>query len=139
MEIREIAVKQEPDETPDVSWLEPDSGRYDNVTPASVRETYRRQDAERLAAFNRDEWHMIGVYATVELDVKGTVQTIRSPGIWGIESDSNVDYLAVVGREQLEELAEIVRELVASSHPRGVTVPIVEEIRNAAPAPVEYV
>jgi hypothetical protein len=35
-----------------------------------------------------------------------TTQTIRSGGLWGIESDSGDDYLTEVENEQLDELKD---------------------------------
>ena len=42
---------------------------------------------------------------------RGVRQTIRSGGLWGIESDSTPPYFADIGEEQLEELVEILLEL----------------------------
>lgn len=49
----------------------------------------------------------------MEYQVKsyGTVQRIRSPGLWGIESDSDKSYFQEVATEQLAELRGILAEM----------------------------
>ena len=132
MELQQIAVRREQDESPDVSWLE-DVGRHAGrgITREELIQA-RAEDAARLEAFNRDEWTMVGVYATAEITVAGVVQTIRTGGLWGIESDSDPDYFATVGREELDQLAAMLEEL-------GATPEQLQEVKNTAPAPVEYV
>lgn len=72
---------------------------------------YIEQDYRRMEAYNAGEWHMIGIYARVELNINGTIQTIRSGGLYGIESDSGVDYLTEIYQEQCAELVEILESM----------------------------
>lgn len=105
------------DESPDVSWLEPDSGRYDDVADAEERARYEAADAERLADYGSG-WHMLGVIARARVFIPagGTsfrVLTLESAGLWGIESDSG-DYLREVYVEQKAELMAELQTLGAA-------------------------
>jgi len=85
-------------------------------------ESYALQDYERAEAWNRGAWCMVGVVAVAEVEVNGARQTIKSPGLWGIESDSGEDHFKEVGEEQLSELRAILRELGFKRIPRAVGV-----------------
>lgn len=72
---------------------------------------YALQDKERLAAYNRGEWHMLGISAkatvlipTETVPPSWKIQEITSGGLWGIESDSDEEYLKQVEDEQVAEL-----------------------------------
>lgn len=131
-EILSVKVVRETDCDPDLSYLgeysrnpgkncidreergdsERGQFRYCNVT-MSAEETGNpesvEQDYKRLEAYNRGVWEMVGVYAVAEVIVNEVIQTIRSGGLWGIESDS-WEYFKEVEKEQL---AELVAELEA--------------------------
>lgn len=101
-------------------------GPGDGVT---ARQAYRycRQDAERLEAYNRGDWHMLGVRAVVSL---AGVELGESGGIWGVESDSSEDYIVEVGEDEAgeaiskarEKLEEIVKLHLESGKAVAVTV-----------------
>lgn len=76
-----------------------------------------KQDWQRMESLNNGEWQYIGVIAKAEIlnPVTHTTQTIRSGGLWGVESDSG-DYLKEVAREQL---AELETELLALANGLG--------------------
>lgn len=65
-----------------------------------------RQDFERMQAYNRNELCMFGFRAQARITLPGSdiVQTIRSGGLWGIESDSAKEYIQEAEGEQLAEL-----------------------------------
>lgn len=69
--------------------------------PASVEQDYARAEA-----YNRGDWHMCGVYATAKVTLAGSdvIQTLRSGGLYGIESDSGADYFAEVGKDECDAL-----------------------------------
>ena len=79
------------DEYPDTSWLDDESGR------------------ERLVAFREGCWHLIGIQASanvlIPLGDHLVTQTVTSPGLFGIESDSDEDYLDQVFDEECANLA----------------------------------
>lgn len=90
------------DDSPDLSYLEQS---YDSDVPnLEERDMYRKRDAERLAAYRRGDWHMIGIRAkaTIWIQRSGyqTNYTIESPGLWGVESDSEKSYLDSVFKEE---------------------------------------
>jgi len=68
---------------------------------------YLPYDAERFAAWRRDEWFFEGIYAKVVFEgYDGWKLEVRSPGLWGIESDSDDAYFAEVAAEEAEQLVE---------------------------------
>src|SRR5437667_8923578 len=57
-------------------------GEYRFFNPATE---YGELDYERMEDYNKNEWQMVGIYAVAEIRMpSGTVQTIRSGGLWGI-------------------------------------------------------
>ena len=95
---------EEPDPHPDLSWLEPDAN------PADAE-----ANAERLAAYRAGEWRCIGIRARaaflIGLGRAAMIQTVESPGLRGIESDSDPDYLDEVFAEEARTLRGILAEL----------------------------
>jgi len=87
------------DEDPDTSWLE--QGEW----------------TDRLEAYSRGDFYFVGVYAEARIRFQtpqgGWTQGayVRTPGVWGIESDSDESYLAEVGNEEQGELAEMLEAL----------------------------
>jgi len=71
-------------------------------------EEYRDQDQARLDAFNRGEWYGLGIRARAHVrrieNGRGTYFSIDSPGLWGIESDSDLSYFDEVYQEEIAEL-----------------------------------
>lgn len=71
---------------------------------------YGKQDFKRMEGLNNGDWSFVGIIAKAEIVTGlGTLQTIRSGGLWGIESDAG-PYIDEIGKEQIEELKE---ELIA--------------------------
>lgn len=103
------------DSDPDLSWLEPDSGRYEGCTPAE-RATYLAQDAERLASYG-DSWSSVGISAvatirfTEDQSVWSVGSEVSTAGLWGIESDSGADEFDEVGSDQLSDLRAMLSAL----------------------------
>lgn len=66
-------------------------------------------DRERLEQFHNGNWFMMGCYAIAHVSYpvgqdSRRLETFRSGGLWGIESDSSKDYLNETEKEQLEDL-----------------------------------
>lgn len=80
-----------PDENPDTSYLEQDVF------------------ADRFEAFKRGDFAFVGVRACAEIRYstpQGGWQngpTVKSPGLWGIEDDSEESYLRETGEEECRE------------------------------------
>ena len=89
------------DEYPDTSWLDDNSGR------------------ERLDAFREGTWHLMGIQASanvlIPLGGHFVTQTVTSPGLFGIESDSDEEYLDQVFAEECVSLTAMLSAI-------GVTV-----------------
>jgi hypothetical protein len=81
------------------------SQNYGGCTPAEIRK-YVKQDYARMESLNRGDWQYIGIAARAEIVVGMVSQTIRSSGLWGIESDSDQSYIKDVEQEQLDELRD---------------------------------
>jgi hypothetical protein len=126
-----VRIKREVDDSPDLSHL----GEYTNrpggdevtidreargdksrheyryfVAALSGAETGNpesvEQDYKRMEDYNRQGWCMVGVWAEADVQFSGdVVQTIRSGGLWGIESDSGAKYFTEVERDELGELS----------------------------------
>jgi len=71
-----------------------------------------QQDFERMEAYNRGDWYIMGIIAKATIKtVSGLLQTIRSSGLWGVESDSDKSYLREVACEELAGLANELESL----------------------------
>jgi len=73
---------------------------------------------ERAEALDREAWCFIGIRAQAEITIdenhhrsSWAVQTIHSGGLYGIESDSDPDYLSEIEKEELDELRSILTSL----------------------------
>lgn len=81
-------------------------------------EAYLEADKERMDAFAREEWNFIGVIARAHICVVvnqvGVNTQMDSPGLWGIESDSDEEYLEEVFQSEIRELKQII---IAMSDP----------------------
>jgi len=98
-------------------------------TEENIRK-YTRQDYERMESLNRGDWCYIGIRAQAQVVVSepancltrrnlsvasGIVQTITSAGLWGVESDSDREYLELVEEEELADLKSELKSLGFSS------------------------
>ncbi len=80
---------------------DPDSNPSDYICIDSL------DDAERMEAWNRGDWEFVGVYAKVVFEGDdGWKMEVRSPGLWGIESDSAYAYFAEIAAEEAEQLVD---------------------------------
>jgi hypothetical protein len=98
----------------ELRYFNPYAERYKGESPEDIRK-YVRQDYDRMESLNAGNWCYVGICAeaTIMLAPRedgGLTQTIRSGGLWGIESDSDRSYFQEV---QQEELANLKAELLA--------------------------
>lgn len=126
-QIRSIKLVREVDTSPDLSFI----GKYSqtpgkNAIDREVRDHLPRgefryfnvanpdsveQDYQRMTAYNRGEWHMLGISAKAEIVVDGVCQQITSGGLWGIESDASEDYFREIEQDELAGLRRILVDL----------------------------
>lgn len=103
------------DESPDLSYLEMS---HDDVLNPTERAKYRRQDLVRLAAYRNGDWYMVAIraVATIWIQRAGyqTNYTLKSPGLWGIESDSEESYLESVYKEECSVLQADIEAMKAA-------------------------
>ena len=96
---KEFEMQEIPDESPDTSYLE--QGEFE----------------DRLNEYRNDDFYFVGIRASVTVQIPhgkdGTkiLQTITSPGLWGIESDSGKEYFQSVFAEESEVLADMLKAL----------------------------
>lgn len=87
------------------------SGReYRFFLPANdTHPDYQVKNWKRAEALNNGEWGFVGIYASakVQFSENGPIQTLRSGGLYGIESDSGEAYFSEVGNEELESLGDV--------------------------------
>lgn len=87
---------------------------YNGETPEKIRE-YVLRDYERMERLQHGDWCYIGIQAEAEVLIPSgshsIIQEITSGGLWGVESDSDKDYLAEIETEELSELREQLRAL----------------------------
>ena len=79
-------------------------GSLENATKA-----YADYDYGRMERLNRGDWCYMGVYAVAHVIINGTAQRFRSPGLWGIESDSDKSYFAETAQGELDSLRGILK------------------------------
>ena len=107
-EIRYVDVE---DDSPDLSYLTQD---YNEVGDEEERQRYLVQDRARLASYGRS-WWMIGIQAKVciyiPLGSRTIAQTIASPCLWGIESDSDEAHFDDAFAQEKETLLSMLSAL----------------------------
>lgn len=73
------------------------------------------EDYKRMEAYNKGEWGILGIRAQVtiriRIDDQFILQVIESPGLWGIESDSDADYVDSVFVDECNTLTRMLTEL----------------------------
>jgi hypothetical protein len=125
------------DEDPDLSYLKHPDGPLDRLRRAEAQLMGRptdgdttplqedaeftlelqadEADEERLAAYERGEFHFVGLRARITLFIPfgndKIMQDIQSPGLWGVESDSTEEYLSEVFNDECEVLIHMLTEL----------------------------
>lgn len=91
--------------------------RWEAVPDEYGDASYLEQEGfeDRLAEYRSGAFGFLGVQAVCELYIpQGTcyiVNELRSPGLWGIETDSDDSYLAEVGAEEVTQLRDMLAEL----------------------------
>jgi len=102
------------------------SDNYIDVEPAE-RLKYAEQDLERMLRYLSGELSSIGIraVATFTIPVFGDStmqQTVDSPGLWGIESDSDTAYFNEIACEQILELRHVLLTMGIDPSPVNAAV-----------------
>lgn len=86
---------------------------YAEVADPAEREKYKTEDAKRLAAYRKGDWHFVGIRAKALIRVDTytgerlsytVFHELTSPGLYGIESDSSEDYFKEVFADECAQL-----------------------------------
>jgi len=90
--------------------------------------------ADRRAEYRRGDFDFVGVRLIAEIVIPGgyvdgrssfsITQTITTPGLWSIESDSGEDYFRSVADDEAETLREMLAELNVSGTFDPDTIPL---------------
>lgn len=102
-----------------VEWSREECDDHDSTPEPCGDPEYAQADEERAAAWRRDEWRFIGIRAKASLFVPigGTsfaCYELTSPGLFGIESDSDPDYLASVYTDEKAALRDALAAIGAA-------------------------
>jgi hypothetical protein len=81
-----------------------------------------KEDEKRLADYG-NRWSYVGIRAEVDVVIAGTVQTLQSGGLWGIEDDSSEDYFQEVATEETSALLDVLKAVGID----GMDFPVVWE------------
>ena len=109
----EYTIKHVYDELPDLSYLEQDYMEC----PKREMKKYQSQDKERLEAYKRDEWYMVGVIIEIyKWIVSGNgayrfLQQVGNASLWGIESDAGDQYFEEVENSCIAEAEGCIEDL----------------------------
>jgi len=99
----EIAIEREYSGVGEYHWFI--AAEVDNMKQA-------QQNYRRMESYENQQWCMLGIIAKAQILVPSgqndgfTVQTIRSGGIYGVESDSEESYFEELEEEEIEDLKE---------------------------------
>lgn len=100
-----------PDPFPDLSYLQQD---YTDVEDDEERQSYLDQDKTRLETYG-NTWTTIGIVAKaviyIPLGSALMMHEIESPGLWGVEDDSDDKYLDEIFENEKDILLEILEKL----------------------------
>ena len=66
---------------------------------------------ERYHQYQNGDFGFVGIRAEAEIVVNGVCQIVTSGGLWGIESDSDRQYLSEVEQEEVDQLKAILQSL----------------------------
>jgi hypothetical protein len=122
--IRRLLLRQAHSTHPDIDYLLTqydeatqtiiESSRYGNETVAEYGWAKVKQwideDHCRWEAHG-ETWHDLFLWAEADIVVGGVIQTIRSGGLGGVESDSGADFICQAMRDELAELKGILVNL----------------------------
>lgn len=102
-----------PDQQDDGFWPSKDTTAAGYCPPEHFEQSMETAKT-RMARFEAGVWNYIGVRAKAVVHIpigNGSMctYTLKSAGVWGIESDSGEEYLQKVFMEQAQELLEHLR------------------------------
>ena len=71
--------------------------------------------SERLAEYKRGDFSFVGIRASVCLDIPHggytIIQVVESPGVWGVESDSDSDYITSLYDDECNVLVSMLETM----------------------------
>jgi hypothetical protein len=113
----QVSSRELPYFNPSFNYVDASGNLREGMTAAEVRK-YVRQDYDRMESLNNGSWSFIGIVAECEIEaiVDGKPYTTElHASVWGIESDSDRDYLKSTEDEQLADIRSQLGEYGFSS------------------------
>jgi hypothetical protein len=120
---------------PSFNYVDKQGKLLPDNTAEEVRK-YVRQDYEHMESLNRGDWGFMGIHAEAEIQIgcflgtTGVIQTIRSGGLWGIESDSCESDLKSTEQEELAALRQELRAIGFSTRAISTAFKTIERTDN---------
>jgi hypothetical protein len=108
----QVSSRELPYFNPSFNYVDSVGNLREGMTAEEVRK-YVRQDYDRMEGLNNGSWSFIGVVAECEIEaiVDGKPYTTElNASLWGIESDSDREYLKSTENEQLADIRGQLRE-----------------------------
>jgi hypothetical protein len=104
----EFAIEHDVGNPQTYSWFNPQNGAVENKKQA-------KEDYKRMLAYENGDWGMIGIKATAEVYTSQNgrewkIDKITSGGLWGIETDSSLEYKIEVEKDEEADLFETLKE-----------------------------
>lgn len=91
-----VKIIRQADSCADLSFLD----QFENAPKGSEERKYYKADQKRKADYGNG-WEMVGIRVVIAVVLpSGTVQTFKSGGLWGIDSDSDESYFNEVALEE---------------------------------------
>lgn len=108
----QVSSRELPYFNPSFNYVTKDGKAADGLTPEDVRK-YVRQDYERMERLSNGSWSFVGIVANCEIEAIVDAKpytTELTASLWGIESDSDRDYIKTTEDEQLAEIRGQLKE-----------------------------
>lgn len=106
-----------PDDSDDGFWPSEDRSAAGYVEPEKFDEEMEKAE-RRMTGWRNGDWCFMGVMAKATVCVikngHGTSYEITSAGLWGVESDSDDEYVLSIFKEETEALVADIRTMAAS-------------------------
>lgn len=95
---------------PSFNYVDQAGKLLDGNTADDVRK-YVAQDYARIESRNNGVWGYVGIFACAEVVISGVYQTVKSGGVWGVESDSDAAHIADIAADELAQLRTILHDM----------------------------
>lgn len=104
-----FSIRRENAGSRDFKWFNPVAENLAGETPENAAKI-AQADFKRMESLG-DDWHFVGIRAVAEIvSANHVCHSIKSGGLWGIESDADKSYLNEVALVEIEQLRAELRD-----------------------------